>query len=130
MIWEEPEHYVNSFILAYRVDCHKPGDERWTVATYSNDECALIKGLLPDVIYRFRVCAINKFAISPYSWASVEIRTRKKGAESIDIDFVMKRILLRFRQVGLHLKVHRHAVHTDLRMISMRLMMTRKKIAS
>lgn len=55
------------------------GDERWTTATYCIDECALLKGLRPDQTYRFRVAAINKFGISPYSWASVETRTRKKG---------------------------------------------------
>ncbi len=55
------------------------GDERWTTATYCIDECALIKGLSPDHKFRFRVSALNKFGISPYSWASTEVRTRTKG---------------------------------------------------
>jgi hypothetical protein len=79
MIWEEPESDGNSHILAYKVDWHRPGDERWTTATYTIDECALVKGLKVDTSYRFRVSAVNAFGISPYSWASVEIRTKKKG---------------------------------------------------
>jgi len=55
------------------------GDERWTAATYCIDECALIKGLRADTTYRFRVSAINQFGQSPFSWASIEIRTKKKG---------------------------------------------------
>jgi len=55
------------------------GDERWTTATYCIDECALIKGLRADTTYRFRVSAINQFGQSPFSWASIEIRTKKKG---------------------------------------------------
>ena len=55
------------------------GDERWTTATYCIDECALVKGLKPDQTYRFRVAAINKFGISSYSWASVEVKTKSKG---------------------------------------------------
>jgi len=55
------------------------GDERWTTATYCIDECALIKGLRADTTYRFRVSAVNEFGQSPYSWASIEIRTKKKG---------------------------------------------------
>jgi len=98
MIWEEPEHDGNSYIQFYRVDYHKPGDERWTTATFSIDECALVKGLKSDTSYRFRVAAINKFGTSPYSWASVEIRTKKHGAASIDIDPETKNILLRSRQ--------------------------------
>ena len=43
MIWEEPETDGHSYILAYRVDWHKPGDERWTTAIYCIDECALVK---------------------------------------------------------------------------------------
>jgi len=59
------------------------GDDRWTTATYCIDECALVKGLKPDSSYRFRVSAVNKFGQSPYSWASVEIRTKKKGQSFI-----------------------------------------------
>ncbi|ELU05513.1 hypothetical protein CAPTEDRAFT_229047 [Capitella teleta] len=98
MIWEEPDSDGNSHILAYKLDWHRPGDERWTTATYCIDECALIKGLKVDTSYRFRVSAVNAFGISPYSWASVEIRTKKKGASAIDIDDETKRILLRSRQ--------------------------------
>lgn len=29
MIWEEPEHDGNSFLLAYRVDWHKPGKKHF-----------------------------------------------------------------------------------------------------
>lgn len=57
------------------------GDDRWTTATYCIDECALVKGLKPDTTYRFRTCALNKFGQSPYSWASVEVRTKRKGIE-------------------------------------------------
>lgn len=98
MIWDEPETDGNSYILAYRVDWHRQGDERWTVATYCIDECALVKGLKPETKYRFRVCAINKFGISPYSWASVEVKTKPKNAPCIDIDSETKKILLRSRQ--------------------------------
>ena len=55
------------------------GDEHWTTATYCIDECALIKGLRADTTYRFRISAINDFGQSPFSWASIEIRTKKKG---------------------------------------------------
>ena len=58
------------------------GNDRWTTAVFSIDECALVKGLKSDTSYRFRVAAINKFGISPYSWASVEIRTKSKGIVS------------------------------------------------
>ena len=60
------------------------GDERWTTATYCIDECALIKGLRADTTYRFRVSAINQFGQSPYSWASIEIRTKKKGTVALE----------------------------------------------
>ena len=59
--------------------CGCQGDERWTTATYCIDECALVKGLKIDTSYRFRVSAVNAFGVGPYSWASVEIRTKKKG---------------------------------------------------
>ncbi|KAK2145039.1 hypothetical protein LSH36_707g01145 [Paralvinella palmiformis] len=98
MIWEEPESDGNSHIQAYKVDWFKPGEQRWTTATYCIDECALIKGLKPDTSYRFRVSAINAFGISPYSWASVEVRTKRKGADPIEIEEETKRILLRSRQ--------------------------------
>ena len=52
MIWEEPEHDGNSFIQAYRVDQHRPHSDRWEVATYCIDECALVKNLKPDTSYR------------------------------------------------------------------------------
>jgi len=98
MIWEEPESDGNSYILAYRVDWHKPGDERWTTATYCIDECALVKGLKPNNSYRFRVSAINKFGISPYSWGSVEIRTLKAGGAPITMDHETRAVLTRSRQ--------------------------------
>lgn len=100
MIWEEPETDGNSYIQAYKVDWFRPGDQRWTTATYCIDECALIKSLKPDTSYRFRTSAINKFGQSPYSWASIEIRTKKKGAPSLEIDDETKRILLRSRQAA------------------------------
>jgi len=98
MIWEEPETDGNSFIHAYKVDWFKLGDDRWVTATYCIDECALVKGLRADTSYRFRVSAINKFGQGPYSWASVEIKTKKKGAAALDMDDETKRILLRSRQ--------------------------------
>jgi serine/threonine protein kinase len=98
MIWEEPETDGNSYILAYRLDWIKPGDERWTTATYCIDECALVKGLKANTSYRFRVSAINKFGISPYSFGSVEIRTLKSGAAAINIDTETRSILTRSRQ--------------------------------
>ncbi|KAI0234283.1 Obscurin [Lamellibrachia satsuma] len=98
MIWEEPESDGNNYITSYRVDWHRPGDERWTNATYCIDECALVKGLRASTTYRFRVAAINQFGTSPYSWASVEIKTKDKGAEPINIDCITKKILLRSRQ--------------------------------
>ena len=52
LIWEEPEHDGNSYIQAYRVDQHRPHSERWEVATYCIDECALVKNLKPDTSYR------------------------------------------------------------------------------
>ncbi|CAD5121391.1 DgyrCDS9913 [Dimorphilus gyrociliatus] len=98
LIWEEPEQDGNSYILSYRIDYIKLGDKRWTTATYSIDECALVKGLRRDTTYRFRVSALNKFGISPYSWASIEVKTKAKGAPSINIDSTTKKILLRSRQ--------------------------------
>jgi len=98
MIWEEPESDGNSYILAYRIDFIKPGDERWTTATYCIDECAVVKGLRPDVSYRFRVAAVNKFGLGPYSWGSVEIRTKKTGTGGVEIDAETRKILLRSRQ--------------------------------
>ena len=71
------------------------GDERWTTATYCIDECALIKGLRGDTTYRFRVSAINQFGQSPYSWASIEIRTKKKGTVSFSRRFNC-RVFFRF----------------------------------
>jgi hypothetical protein len=101
LLWEEPETDGNSYIHAYKIDWMKPGDDRWTSATYCIDECALIKGLRADTTYRFRVSAINQFGQSPYSWASIEIRTKKKGSgSSVDIDDETKRILLRSRQAA------------------------------
>jgi len=47
----------------------------------------LIKGLRADTTYRFRVSAINQFGQSPYSWASIEIRTKKKGTCTFNLVF-------------------------------------------
>ncbi|ESO11851.1 hypothetical protein HELRODRAFT_71319, partial [Helobdella robusta] len=100
MIWESPESDGNSYIQAYKVDWFRPGDHRWTTATYSIDECVIVKNLKPETSYRFRISAINQFGQSPYSWASVEIKTKKKGTCSLNIDEETKKILLRSRQAA------------------------------
>ena len=66
-----------------------PGDERWTTATYCIDECVIVKALASDTVYRFRVSAINKFGQSPYSWATVEVRTKKEGGSMILLFFLL-----------------------------------------
>jgi len=70
--------YCIVMICVMLLYCYQ-GDDRWSCATYCIDECALIKSLRPDTTYRFRVSAINQFGQSSYSWASIEIRTKKKG---------------------------------------------------
>jgi len=74
-----PSSLLIDRLIDQSIDWLIVGDEHWTTATYCIDECALIKGLKADTTYRFRVSAVNQFGQSPYSWASIEIRTKKKG---------------------------------------------------
>ncbi|CAH1789060.1 unnamed protein product [Owenia fusiformis] len=98
IIWDAPKSDGNTHIIAYKVDYRRHGDDRWTTGTYTIGECALINNLEDDTIYRFRVSCINQFGASPYSWASIECKTKSKGAANLDIDQDTKRILLRSRQ--------------------------------
>lgn len=59
-----------------------------------------MKALEPDTCYRFRISAINKFGQSPYSWASVEVRSKKTDTGILNIDVETKKILLRSRQAA------------------------------
>ncbi|KAL5005868.1 hypothetical protein ScPMuIL_017026 [Solemya velum] len=95
LVWDAPASNGNSDIISYKVDLRKSGDERWTTATYTIDECAMIWGLMPKTAYRFRVSCLNCFGSSPYSWASFEIRTKSAGTPRLvidkEIDFTLSR---------------------------------------
>ncbi|XP_064646394.1 muscle M-line assembly protein unc-89-like isoform X2 [Lineus longissimus] len=97
VMWEEPKTDGNGHILSYRLDYRKAGAREWTLGTHTINECALIQGLEPDSVYRFRANCVNKFGTSPYSFGSIEIRTKHEGAEPIPIDTETRRVLLRSR---------------------------------
>ncbi|XP_074662623.1 protein Obscurin-like [Tubulanus polymorphus] len=102
IIWEEPDHDGNGHILNYRVDYRiNVGQDKWSIATYTIDECALVSGLRPNTVYRFRVCGRNRFGVSPYSWASIEVRTKSKGSSKLKMDRETKRIILRSQRAKL-----------------------------
>ena len=56
-----------------------------------------MKALASDTVYRFRVSAINKFGQSPYSWATVEVRTKKEGGSMILLFFFISLYKLKSR---------------------------------
>ncbi|XP_046556056.1 obscurin-like [Haliotis rubra] len=98
VIWTSPKSYGNSDILYYRIDYKKPGAEKWKTAAKVTTECAIATGLAPDTPYRFRVCAVNEFGPSPYSWGSVEVTSKPAGAPAITSDPEYQLRLLRLRQ--------------------------------
>ncbi|XP_013394705.1 obscurin-like [Lingula anatina] len=79
LIWDAPKFDGNTHIIAYKVDYRPEGEERWTTASYTIDECALVTDLSPETEYRFRVSCLNRFGVSPYSWSSQEVTTKSAG---------------------------------------------------
>ncbi|XP_064598573.1 obscurin-like isoform X2 [Liolophura sinensis] len=98
LVWNAPKSDGNSYITNYRVDYRKAGEDRWTSAVSVLDECALVPRLKPSTIYRFRVSCSNRFGVSPFSWSSVEVRTKAPGAPAVSIDEEIERLLLRSRK--------------------------------
>jgi len=79
LIWESPNFDGNSDILCYKVDYKISGDVKWSNALFTIEECCIIKSLLPNTTYRFRVSCINTIGVSSYSWASEEVTTLPEG---------------------------------------------------
>ena len=106
-----PPVYPGSFYVTCRLLL---GDERWTNATYCIDECALVKGLRASTTYRFRVAAINQFGTSPYSWASVEIKTKDKGERpdifDMETAIVLRALIFTVQDQQLKLFIRNHKI--------------------
>lgn len=57
----------------------------WSRCLYTQNSTALVEGLHSASGYMFRVVAQNRFGSSPYSIASGKIRTKYKGAGSLQM---------------------------------------------
>ncbi len=69
-----------------KVDVKISGDVKWSNALFTLEESCIVKSLLPNTTYRFRVSCINTIGVSSYSWASEEFTTLPAGAGTITID--------------------------------------------
>ncbi|XP_070188406.1 obscurin-like isoform X2 [Littorina saxatilis] len=98
LLWESPRFDGNCPILYYRVDYKPRGDARWSTAAYTTLEMCLVTELKPETAYRFRVSATNLLGRGPFSWASVEVTTKKQGSVSTLTTGDLKLELLKQRQ--------------------------------
>ena len=80
--------------VVYRVDAREePPPERssgavsrWTPRVYTRDDQALVTGLVPHTLYRFRVraiCVFDRALVSPFSIASVSVLTATSARNSL-----------------------------------------------
>ncbi|WAR10696.1 OBSCN-like protein, partial [Mya arenaria] len=85
LTWSPPASVGNTYLLGYRVDYRREsaGERRWTLGPYVTEEYALISGLVPDSTYTFRVSCTNKYGPSPFSSASLEVRTLAADAPKV-----------------------------------------------
>lgn len=69
----------NSFQFHTAIVSTSAGGDRWVVCHFTRCCSAIVEGLSPSTIYRFRVSAVNDFGYSTYSLASPETRTQREG---------------------------------------------------
>ncbi|KAF7636564.1 hypothetical protein Mgra_00003955 [Meloidogyne graminicola] len=94
--WEAPEKLpVTLNGTTYRIEC-RPAGERdafatWTcLSNFVEEESVVIKHLLPQGIYQFRVTAKNEFGWGEPSIHSRIIRTHPRGVPKFNLDILRK----------------------------------------
>ncbi|GAB1597543.1 obscurin-like [Argonauta hians] len=85
LVWDPPQYDGESPVVFYKVYCKKAEDYQWRKSMKTTNECALIGNLTPETHYVFKISCQNKFGLSPYSYASNVITTKKESCKVLEL---------------------------------------------
>ncbi|CAI9716207.1 muscle M-line assembly unc-89-like [Octopus vulgaris] len=85
LVWDPPQYDGESQVIFYRVYCKKAEDYQWRKSMKTTNECALIGNLTPETDYVFKISCQNKFGLSPFSYASNIITTKKESCKVLEL---------------------------------------------